>query len=101
VPIQPTPYKAQLVALLARVRDANPTAEILWLRTWMPNYHVNTRMALWLMHEWVTADAVEAVDGKFVDMTGWPSYCRSALDNRWHYNDLGHQKITDTLLEHL
>lgn len=102
VPVDPTLYGAQVDELLARVMAANPAAELLWVRTWMPTPTGNpdVRRSMWVQHGYVTADAVLQHGGVFLDMPGTPGPY-AADSTGWHYNGGGHQVIAARLLAYL
>lgn len=98
VPVDPAQYRAQLDTLIGRIRSANPDADLYWVRAWMPNYPTDTRLSMWTRHAWVTADALAAVNGTFLDMPGDPAPYRADTTG-WHYNDAGHQALADKVLD--
>jgi hypothetical protein len=101
VPVAPTRLRHDIDRLVARVKAANPGARIAWVRTWMPvpTGDVGVRARMWTRHGTVTAAAMRAADGTFLDMRTRPGPRRSTVpdDNGWHYNDRGHAEIAATL----
>lgn len=99
VPVAPATYRAQLDDFLGRIRIANMTARIYWLMTWMPNVRTDSRMSMWLQHQWVTADALKAVGGEYYPMPGDPAQYASTVpaDNGWHYNIAGHRALANAV----
>lgn len=103
VPVGPAIYRTQLNSLLARVKAANPGAEIAWLRAWMPTPtgNVTSRNSMWALHGQTTADAMLFDRGVFLDMGTSAGLRRStaAGDGGWHYNARGHAELADRVLD--
>jgi lysophospholipase L1-like esterase len=101
VPVQPAELRHDIDRLVGRVEAANPGARIAWVRTWMPlpTGDVGVRQRMWARHGLVTAAAMRAAGGTFLDMGTRPGPRRSTIpgDDGWHYNDRGHAEIAAAL----
>lgn len=102
-----TMLRTQATDFLARVRTANPNAQIYWLSPWIPQYTVTTfpdlRGNLWQEQGMAIEAALRTVQGVHIDLGPTGSRREAAPysfggSDGLHYNNAGHRKIADAVL---
>lgn len=106
VPVSAADWRAQVREYLTRVRTANPTARIVWVRTWMPSTSAAdwpVRKAVWDAHGVTTRQVVRSFGGTWVDLdpTGAGGAPYRADATGWHYGNSGHSVIASALLPYI
>lgn len=103
-------FRDQATAFVARVRTANPDARIFWLSPWIKQYAVTSTFDVrgnrWQEFGMGIETALRTVQGVHIDLD--PTGSRrlaapysSGEASGLHYNNAGHRKLADAVLEHI
>lgn len=103
-------FRDQATAFVARVRTANPTAQIFWLSPWIKQYAVTSTFDVrgnrWQEFGMGIETALRTVQGVHIDLD--PTGSRrlaapysSGEASGLHYNNAGHRKLAEVILAHI